>query len=256
MLEECKYLKKQYAPSLFYVADEMFLTRKAAVREFCEKYPREIGLPFGCMARVEHINDELVRMLKAAGCLRIGMGVECGDENFRKQHLGRAMSNEMIVSAFRTVKRCGIDTYSFNMLGYPFERADTTRKTVELNKLIEPSTVQVSVFFPFEGTELYETCVDSGLIDLEAYAMQRSYFAESVLKGKKVLRESLRTMIYFNASPLAYLISWALPTLLLEPYHMVLTTLRRSGWNWKMVTKKIALRVKLMLARKWSNFVR
>jgi anaerobic magnesium-protoporphyrin IX monomethyl ester cyclase len=256
VLEECKYLKTQYAPFLFYVADEMFLTREAVVREFCEKYPREIGLPFGCMARVEHINDELVRMLKAAGCRRIGMGVECGDEDFRKQRLGRAMSNEMIISAFRTVKRYGIDTCSFNMIGYPFETAGTTRKTVELNKLLRPSIVQVSVFFPFEGTNLYDRCVDSGLINLEAYARQRSYFAESIFKGKKVLRESLRTMIYFNVSPLAHLISWVLPTRLLGPYHMVFTSLRRSRWNWKMVTKKIVLRLKLMLTRKLSTFAR
>ncbi|MGB2803128.1 MAG: radical SAM protein, partial [Phycisphaerae bacterium] len=184
VVAELAYLKRAYRPRLFYFGDEMILSDPGRAVDLFRAVRREVQEPFGCMARVEYMTPEIVREMADAGCQYVAMGVECGDEAFRRRHLRRLMSNDQIQCAFALAKDAGLFVTSFNMIGYPFPNDDElTEATVLLNEKLRPDYVQTSIFYPFPGTALHDHCVERDLIDPAKRARATDYFKESVLRG-------------------------------------------------------------------------
>ncbi len=199
VIEELEYLNKRYSPRLFYFGDEMALSNTKYAIELFENIKNKLSVPYGCMCRVEYITPDIVKIFKKTGCEYVGIGVECGNEEFRKMHLNRRMSNQEIINAFSLVKQAGIFVTSFNMIGYPFNNDDfLTNETIKLNKIINPDFVQITIFYPFPGTKLYQRCMDMDLIDPRKAARSNSYFEDSVLKGVSLLNKRYEINLLLN----------------------------------------------------------
>ncbi|EDN71941.1 hypothetical protein BGS_1280 [Beggiatoa sp. SS] len=93
------------------------------------------------------------------------MGIECGNEEYRKTYLRRNISNKKIMNAFALARENGIMTLSFNMFGLPFETADQIRETLSLNEQIEPDYFLIFVYNPLTGTKLATQAKDAGLLE-------------------------------------------------------------------------------------------
>jgi radical SAM superfamily enzyme YgiQ (UPF0313 family) len=150
-------------------SDDTFTLNRRWVIQFAERYRQEIGLPFICNARVETIDDEIAQSLKAAGCTSLEFGVESGNEWLRTQVLRRKHSNRAIEEAFATAHRHGLKTFSYNMVGLPFETKDMATATRRLNEALRPHYGRCFYFFPYPGTRLHQLCVEHDLLldDLE-----------------------------------------------------------------------------------------
>jgi len=61
------------------------------------------------------------------------------------------------------------------MVGLPYETPEMVEDTLKLNVLINPDNIQVSIFYPYPGTQLYERCKENGWI---TYSRKLSYFEE------------------------------------------------------------------------------
>lgn len=183
-IEELQFLQKKYSPKGYFFGDEMIMSNGNHATSLLNTFKQKFNLSYGCMLRVEHVNEENVRLLKETGCVYVGLGVECGNEEFRIKYLHRNMSNSQIECAYSLLRNAGIETCSFNMIGYPFENDNQlTEDTIELNKKINPNKVQISIFYPFPGTKLYEHCINLNLIDEKKVKTQVDYYTESVFKG-------------------------------------------------------------------------
>jgi radical SAM superfamily enzyme YgiQ (UPF0313 family) len=187
VIEEIKYLKNTYKFRRIHFGDDMVLSNVKYVEKLFTQLKSQLNVPYGCMCRVECIDEPMVDLLKRTGCRGVSMGVECGDEQFRRKYLNRFMSNDTIKRAFRLLKKAGITTVSFNMIGWPIGDHDKlTKATSDLNKELNPDFVQVTWFYPFQGTKLYDYCIKNDLINKKKHLL--SYHKESILKmyeGKK-----------------------------------------------------------------------
>ncbi|TAK35119.1 MAG: radical SAM protein [Chloroflexota bacterium] len=174
LLTEVKDVITRYPVRSVEFYDDTFTLNRQRIMEFCEKYPREIGLPFHMNTRVNVVDDKLLHALKSAGCQRVHFGVEAGDPEIRNKILRRNLSDEQMIRAFAAARAAGLRTYSFNMIGVPHETRETIRKTVELNRKLRPDYVQVSIFTAYKGTDLYEQCKENGWLDeshgIESYS--------------------------------------------------------------------------------------
>lgn len=185
VIEELLYLRSRYPIEIFYFGDEMILFDEPYVAELFRRVKAEVQRPYGCMARVERITPSIVELFRETGCRYVGMGVECGDEDFRREFLGRPMTNDRIREAFAALRTIpDMVLTSFNMRGYPVPYdAELTRKTQALNAEIGPDIIQTTTFYPFRGTKLYDYCIENDLIDPEKVARVGNVFSESVLRG-------------------------------------------------------------------------
>ncbi|MFC1511427.1 B12-binding domain-containing radical SAM protein [Candidatus Margulisiibacteriota bacterium] len=131
---------------------------------FCSEYKKRFDLQFLCQTRIDKIDEEVLRALKEAGCTHISLAVESGNEEIRSKLLKKPCTDEQIVGAFKLAKKHGLRTQSFNMLGLPGEHKKYIFESIELNRKIQPDRILCSVFMPFKGTELGESCFKEGLV--------------------------------------------------------------------------------------------
>ncbi|BCB96290.1 hypothetical protein JZK55_12120 [Dissulfurispira thermophila] len=162
-------------------ADDTFTLNKKWLAEFCKTYRKKIGLPFLCNARVETISNEVVALLKDAGCVSIDFGVETGNEWLRNNILNRKHSNRKIKEAFHITKKHGIKNFSFNIVGLPFETKEMARDTLKLNLELQPNFGRCFYFYPYPGSRLYQLCIDYGLL-LDNFQSVSSYLEAPSLK--------------------------------------------------------------------------
>lgn len=119
VMAELSAAGKKYGFRRVSFCDDLFISDKAWLREFCEAYPREVGLPFFCNVHPSDADEEGVGLLRAAGCTAVNMGVQTVSECLRRETLGRSESTEASVGALRLLKKAGIHAYTNFIFGLP-----------------------------------------------------------------------------------------------------------------------------------------
>lgn len=182
VLAELDHLRKHHQPRAFYFEDEMlFFNKEVAIDLF--RGLKRMGIIYGAMARVESLDREIVDVLADTGCRFMAIGVECGDESFRRDFLNRRMTNAQLANAIGMLKAAGIFTKTYNMIGYPVPYdGDLTKATVAFTEQTAPDAAQFTIMYPFPGTKMYDYCVEHDLIDPEKVKSNRNYYEDSVLR--------------------------------------------------------------------------
>ncbi len=147
-----------------YFDDDILPLKKSWFLEFAEKYKMEVGLPYWCNIRPNLISEEIVLALKDSGCIRVGIGIESGNENLRYKIMKRDYTDADLRMAFSVVKKHGLFIYTFNMVGLPHEGKSELLDTIRLNTELGADLLQVCVFYPYKKTELHDLCIREGLI--------------------------------------------------------------------------------------------
>jgi len=163
---EISEIVQKYKPEFLYFIDDAFMARpKKEMDLFCKMY-NEFKIPFWFNTRPENCNADILQELKKVGCYRISFGLECGNEYFRTNVLGRKGGNEDIVNWFDTISESKIP-FSVNLIiGFPGETRDNVMETVELTRKIKGfDTITVSIFTPYHGTKLRDKAVKEGWLD-------------------------------------------------------------------------------------------
>ena len=178
------------AEYIFFWADTFFTYSNREIDEFCEMYS-DIGLPFYCNAHPKTISDYKVKRLKEAGLHRMGVGIEHGNEKFRREIVNRNYSNQAVVEALQIPKRHEVQFSANNIIGFPDETYELAMDTVELNRHIPASDHSCSIFQPYHGTALREFSVKSGFLNPDFIAptntdgsvLKMPFFPEERIKG-------------------------------------------------------------------------
>ncbi|MCC7413253.1 MAG: B12-binding domain-containing radical SAM protein [Gammaproteobacteria bacterium] len=171
LVDEMVEKKERYNLGFVYLVAESFLTtNRKRVERFGQRYA-EVGLPFWVEARPESISRAKVQMLEDIGCEGISVGVESGNEDFRRRVLGRNVTNDRIIHAFELLADSRIRVSANNIIGFPYETREQIFETIELDRRIDVQGVMVSFFSPYRGCTLREICELEGFIGEEDIAM-------------------------------------------------------------------------------------
>lgn len=153
---------KNYGVEYFYFVSETFLAMpKERFDEFVERY-LDYKIPFWFNTRPETINEEVVKKLEAIGCHRISMGVEAGNEEYRKKMLKRPVSNKKIIEAAKVLEQSPIQFSVNNIIGFPEETREMIFDTISLNREFVADSHGCYLFQPYRGTWLHKYSVEKG----------------------------------------------------------------------------------------------
>ena len=181
------------------------------VEEFCDKYPKRVGVPFYFLIHPNLANETLIRELKKAGCHSIMLGVESGNETVRRKVLDRYVADATIKKAFDLYHKYDIKVFSNTILGLPETTLKEDLESLEFTLDCRPFYSGFTVFTPFPGTTLGEYSRQKG------YVKGADNFAESFpisMQSGSMLntitdrqREIHRNIIIL--APIANLFPWA-----------------------------------------------
>ena len=178
VIEQIKLIKKRYKMFKIHFWDDAFVDDIEWLRLFSRMYYKEIRMPFRCLVR-PNLTKEKIRLLKAAGCNTINIGVECGNDYIRNRILNRPWTKEQILRSCALIKDYKILLYVFSMVGCPGENKSTLEETYNLIKEIKPdSSDHCSIFKPYPGTRSYFLCKQKGWIAKRRFF---GYFIDSQL---------------------------------------------------------------------------
>ena len=194
---EISHMKMKYDLELIFFNDENFLTmRKERLGEFREKYVDRINLPFYIQTRADSLLDEeRVKMLKDAGCVTIGIGVESGNEEIRKKLLNKNISNAIYEKAFENCHKYDIRTTANAMIGLPFETESNILETAMFLKKLNARSVSLAIFAPYHGTRLRDLCVENGFIEDKIYE-EIGINNSSLLNMPQLSKEKIEELYY------------------------------------------------------------
>lgn len=169
IIDELKFQINKFKIDYIYFNSETFLVRKENyLEEFAELYAKHIGLPFWCQTRIETINERKIKILEDMNCNQISIGLEHGNEEFRKKILRKNFTNKQVTEAFKILEKSRIPVTVNNIIGFPDETRDLVFDTIELNRQIKADTINAFIFAPYKGTSLRQYCVKKGYINTEA----------------------------------------------------------------------------------------
>lgn len=156
------------------------------LRDFAVLYREKIGLPFYCHVRADLLNEENVGLMAAAGCYSVNMGIECGDENFRKKVFNRFITNLQIEKACNLLHDNGIKILTDNMVCLPGGNLDMDISTWKLNVKCRVEYPLAMILQPYPRTGIDKYCREKGFFDGNYDRIYYNYYFYSPLKFSKM----------------------------------------------------------------------
>ena len=151
----------------FLIYDDTFTIDRKRVLNICnEILNRKLEIGWDIRARVDNVDEEMLKRLRDAGCERIHYGVEAGTDKILKV-LKKGITLEQVKEAFKLTKKAGISTLAYFMIGSPRETKEDISKTIKLAKELDPDFAHITVTTPFPATELYSQGLEEGVISYD-----------------------------------------------------------------------------------------
>lgn len=166
ILEEMKLLVNKYNVKEIQFLDDCFSVNKNKVMEICSGILEEgIKVNWQCPngLRVDTIDEEVLQIMKKAGCYHISVGIESANPNILKK-MKKNISLELVEEKIAIAKKVGIKVTGFFILGFPGETEDDIKWTIKYARKIPIDKVLFSNFWPSPGTEIYEELEKKGKI--------------------------------------------------------------------------------------------
>jgi anaerobic magnesium-protoporphyrin IX monomethyl ester cyclase len=160
--EHLAYLKRHFGVRHINFYDDQFtFNRERIITLTNMMMEKSLSLTFNCVVRAEHVDIDLIRQMKKAGCWMISLGIETGDEKLLAQHRKNA-DLRMLEEKIRMINQAGIRTKGLFMLGLPGETEDSINKSIRYFLSLPIDDLNVAKFTPFPGTPLYQNIHDLG----------------------------------------------------------------------------------------------
>ncbi len=184
LLGELFYVKSKYPLNWVNFVDDVFGLSRDWLVEFSEKYPREIGLPFSSIVRLELVDEHYLKLLVKSGCQSILVGIEAGNELVRLDILNKNMTNAFIIEKVALIKKFGLNLMTFNIIGIPPGSLNSEWETVHFNQKLRPNYAYASIFQPLPGTRLADVILKKEITEMKSPLELRNFHVKSSINLK------------------------------------------------------------------------
>ena len=157
MLEEMRRVKATYGIDTFELVHDMFTVDRKRVVAFCEAL---LAAPekfyWGCSARTDCIDEDLIDLMARARCRGLFFGIESGSARMQKI-IDKGLDLSDSRARVRACSRAGIKTAVSLIAGFPEETMADLHATVNFfgQSLLEPNAdPQIVILAPLAGTPI------------------------------------------------------------------------------------------------------
>jgi len=176
LYQHLQYLKERFHIRHINFYDDQFTFNRQRVEDFCSMMmDNSLGMTFNCAVRADHIDFELLRMMKEAGCWMISLGIETGDEDLLSQHR-QNVNLEHLAEKIHTIKKAGIRVKGLLMMGLPGESEQSIKRSMDYVFSLPIDDINLAKFTPFPGSPLYKTIHEKGAFREDWAAMDCMQF--------------------------------------------------------------------------------
>ena len=161
---ELEILISHMNTTVLFIDDDNFMMNKSHAYRISESIIKlNSGLKWFCHACISSIDEELLRIMKRAGCVEIQIGVESGSQDILNT-IPKCSTRELVIEKIQLMKKVGINSWATFMLGHEGDTPDTIMDTIRFSIKIDPTCASFNTLVPFPGTRVYENYRENGYI--------------------------------------------------------------------------------------------
>jgi radical SAM superfamily enzyme YgiQ (UPF0313 family) len=137
------------------IADDLFTSNKARAVAFCDELSRRgIKITWSAFARVNTVDNEVLSVMREAGCDTVVFGIESGNAEMLRR-VKKGITMEQAVKAVQACKESGILAQAAFIIGLPGESPETIADT---HAFAEGLGIDYGIHLlaPFPGTTVRE----------------------------------------------------------------------------------------------------
>lgn len=268
IVAEIKKLKNDYNIKGIVFSDELVVVSKKRGHELCDKI-KDLDLEWGCQARANTVDLDLLRYMKKCGCKYVGYGIESCSQKILN-NMNKHVTVKQNETAIRNTIKAGLYPIVQMIFGYPGEDRETIQETIDFFKKMNyppphpfAGEVAFSLITPLPGTVLYKQAFEKNILrDEEEYLMniEKGYSRNcpalvnfTAFDNEELLRQKEQMERKIGRNYRNYL--FLHPVLLLKDLLIKLTfkiknlIIYKSKYGYGFVFKKSILKLRKMIKR-------
>ncbi|MCP4405809.1 MAG: radical SAM protein, partial [bacterium] len=188
---EMEHLEKQ-GVNICSFQDDSFSANRSLVVELCEELiARKSTMPWMARVRIDELDYDRLVLMKQAGCVMLGIGVESGCERIIRL-MNKTRKPEQWIEQCRKIckwtRELGIGTNAYYVLGNPTETREEIEQTITLALELNTDSIQVHFYTPYPGSHAWDT-YKSQLSEEEATHL--FHYAKPILQVAEVTPDEL-----------------------------------------------------------------
>ena len=208
VVEDMEFLIREYSARGFMFQDTSMPANRKWMVEFCETLKRKrIDVSWMCYARADHVDADLLRLMKSAGCFGISFGVETGNQK-SLDHIRKGLTVDQNMKSVRLALDLGYHVTATYILGLPGEDEDDVMNTIQLARRLSTHIAHFFLPLPYPKTELFEQCRAEGGLredfewrDFSMTNWTRLVYVNPLLGLRKMLDLQRRAIISYYTTP-------------------------------------------------------
>ena len=168
IFQELEVMVKRYKINIIGIYDELFTRNRKWLSEFCQRMENFLkDLPWeckwGCQMRVDDVDDEVLKMMKRAGCHSISYGFESYSPAVLKS-MKKHITPDQIDRAIKATLKNKISMQGNFIFGDVAETMETAKETLDYFRQNYQAGIFLGFINPYPGTEIYQRCLERGVI--------------------------------------------------------------------------------------------
>ena len=191
--KELDFLVKKYDPNLIYFVVDTFLAMSNREFDEMKELYSDYKIPFWMNTRAETINEYRAAGLEEMNMLRMNIGIEHGNYDYRRNYLKRNVKDDVQIRAFEIAAEHKYASCANSIIGMPDETRDLIFDTINFVRKL-PDNIDATgafIFAPYHGTPLRDYAIKKGYInDDEICSLSNT--SESMLRMDTISKEEIQ----------------------------------------------------------------
>ena len=146
--------------------DDAFTTDIVRAKRICDLLiERKVNFPWTLITgiRANQVDYELFVKLKKAGCYRICIGIESGNQQILK-NINKGVTLNQICDAVKWSKKAGVEVWGAFMIGLPGETEESMQDTIDLARRLPLDLAKMAILIPLPATPIFNEWEKAGVL--------------------------------------------------------------------------------------------
>lgn len=199
VLDEIDYFVTNYRVEQISFMDDNIVSDKSRAKTlFSELINRNYGLEIqiGNLA-AWNLDDEILHLLKKAGCTRIGISVESGSQRVLHKIMHKPLNLEIIPPLVTKFKELGIMMIADFIIGLPGETWNDIRTSLDYARNMDADLCNINIAVPYPGTDMHSYMIQHNMLPND-FVFDDKFFVNGLVSTDEFIPAELKVLAAFE----------------------------------------------------------
>ena len=194
VMTEVELMIEQYNMDVLLIEDDHFLGNKKRAAEILSQLSsKNIKIEFSSGIAVHAIDEEIAFSMRKAGVSSVSLAVESGSDYVLKL-MNKPLKKHLIKKAVDILRKQGILTHAYIILGIPGEMDEHRSETLEMIKNVGFDWIYFFNAVPVVGSRLYDICIENNYLADKDF--RNHLQSKSTIRAPGVDPEKIQKILY------------------------------------------------------------